>query len=126
MPRTPPGGRLPRGPRYARRGGALAVPAVLATLVAAGGCASPPAAPAAAGQQRAPRVTAAGTGRTPPDAVRATPAGPRPTPSTAPPPAIATATATPSGLSSSPRRHGPVRRVPGTVVRLSVKTTGGD
>ncbi len=126
MPRTPSEGRLPRGPRYARRAAALAGPAVLAaTLAAAGGCASPLAAPAAAGRQAAARVTAANTGSAPPDAARSTPAAPGRPAATAPAPAAAGAPATTSGASSSRRLQGPVHRVTGTVVRLSVETTGG-
>ena len=127
MPRTPSGGRLPRGPRFARRAAALAVPAVLAaTLAAAGGCASPPAAPAAAGP-RAPGVTAAVTASTTPDAAGATPTPTAPDRAATTPPAPATSTSSPSTstASSTAPRQGPVRRVTGTVVRLSVETTGG-
>ena len=112
MPRTPAGGRLPHGPRHVlvTRRPVLAL-AVLAGLAA---CAAPP----------GPMPSVA---RTAPGAARATsaqPASSRATPGaggSTPPAPDALVAPTPS---ATPTRSttGPVRRVRGTVVRVSVES----
>jgi hypothetical protein len=115
MPRTPAGGRLPHGPRQVL---AVRGPAVLTVAFLAGvaGCAvpegaqTPVAAPAGATSTVSTgsrTLTATGSATTPPRAASAAPSSPAPTGAEA------------GGV---PRTRTPVRRVRGTVVRVSVES----
>src|SRR4051812_9276012 len=117
MPRTSAGGRLPHDPRHvlgASSPGVLAL-AVLAVLAGVAGCAAaegtqPPVAGPTTSTTSTRTQTAIGSGTTSPGPASAAPSRPAPRPG--------------ADAGSGSRRKTSVRRVRGTVVRVSVESDG--